>query len=156
ANEASNYSDLGRAFHAWDAGRYEFPATSAWLVFDAQRRAERGFVGDTVWSLHPGDAASSPDSADGSEPTPEWMKSATTLEELAVHIGVPPDGLRRTVDEYNEAAAAGIDAAFGRGSFIYDNFSQAGVGLRGLEHPPFSAVRVLPGALGTKGGLKTD
>jgi 3-oxo-5alpha-steroid 4-dehydrogenase len=38
--------------------------------------------------------------------------AASTPEELAVDIGVPPDALARTVWEYNEAAARGEDPAF--------------------------------------------
>ncbi len=38
--------------------------------------------------------------------------AAATPEELAADIGVSPEGLARTVREYNEAAAHGVDPAF--------------------------------------------
>jgi 3-oxo-5alpha-steroid 4-dehydrogenase len=38
--------------------------------------------------------------------------AAATPEELAADLGLPPDGLARTVREYNEAAAHGVDPAF--------------------------------------------
>jgi succinate dehydrogenase/fumarate reductase flavoprotein subunit len=156
ANEASNYSDLGRAFHLFDAGSYDFPATRAWLVFDATRRAERGFVGDTVWSISPTDGSQVSVVPGPNDPTPDWMRSAATLEGLAEQMGVPAGALRQTVDGYNASVASGADKAFGRGSYIYDRFSQGGVGLRAVERAPYNAIRVLPGALGTKGGLKID
>src|SRR5258708_26064588 len=38
--------------------------------------------------------------------------AAATPEELAVDLGVPPDSLARTVRDYNEGAARGVDPAF--------------------------------------------
>jgi 3-oxo-5alpha-steroid 4-dehydrogenase len=38
--------------------------------------------------------------------------AAATAEELAADLGLPPDELARTVKEYNEAAARGVDPAF--------------------------------------------
>jgi succinate dehydrogenase/fumarate reductase flavoprotein subunit len=155
-NEAANYNDLGRAFHGFDAGWYDFPAARAWLVFDETRRSERGFVGDTVWSISPAGQDRPETTTDRDERPPVWMKSADTIGELAEEIGVSAEGLSATITEYNTAVKAGVDFAFGRGSFIYDRFSQGGMGLRGVERAPFHAIRVLPGALGTKGGLKID
>ncbi len=153
-NEATNYNDLGRAFHRFDAARFAFTSTRSWLIFDAARRAGRGFVGDTVWTLDP---QTPPTAAfDEQVDDPPWMIRRDTLEALADAISVQREALRVTVDRFNSAAAAGLDADFGRGAFAYDRFSQGGAAFRGLGEPPFFAIEVLPGSLGTKGGLKTD
>jgi hypothetical protein len=153
-DEATNYSDLGRGFHGWDAGRFAFPGTNSWLVFDAVRRAERAFVGDTVWTLDPKDA--SKPVADNVEDDPQWLVRADTIAELAECIGLPAKRLGETIERFNEHASRGTDEDFGRGSYNYDRFSQGGVAPRAVSEPPFYALRVLPGTLGTKGGLKTD
>lgn len=154
-NEATNYSDLGRGFHEFDAGNMEFPAAPAWLVFDETRRLERGFVGDTVWTITPGEEQQ-PAGRAATDPLPSWMQSADTLAGLAEEIGVPGGRLQASVERFNADVPSGVDREFGRGSFIYDKFSQGGAGLRALTDAPFHAIRVLPGALGTKGGPKTD
>ena len=35
-NEARNYNDVGRAMHAFDPTGFQYPAATAWLVFDAE------------------------------------------------------------------------------------------------------------------------
>lgn len=54
-----------------------------------------------------------------------------TVEELAGQMGLDPDALAATVSEYNEMAAAGKDAAFGK----------AAESLVALENPPYFALR---------------
>jgi 3-oxosteroid 1-dehydrogenase len=153
-DESVNYSDFGRAFHGYDAAGYSFPASTSWLVFDARRRSARAFVGDTAWSLGPSEASTSVGSAQPDEPP--WLVRADSLEELANRVDLDPAALRGTVERFNEQAERGVDDDFGRGSSVYDRFSQGGAPLRPLGEPPFYALKVLPGALGTKGGLKTD
>ena len=53
-------------------------------------------------------------------------------------------------------AAAGIDPEFGRGSIVFDRFSSETTDLHALREPPFYALQVLPGCLGTRGGLQID
>lgn len=153
-DEAANYSDFGRAFHRFDAGAYAFPSTTSWLIFDARRLGARAFVGDTVWTLAPGEPGNAP-IADLAEELP-WLIRAETIAALAEQIGVSPAHLGESVARFNEQAASKVDSDFGRGSFVYDRFSQGGAEVRPVSGPPFYALRVVPGALGTKGGLKTD
>jgi 3-oxo-5alpha-steroid 4-dehydrogenase len=80
--------------------------------------------------------------------------AAATAEELAVDLGLPPDGLARTVREYNEAAAHGVDPAFHKRAPY----------LQPIGVPPASGIgaidlRVDHGAIYatfTLGGLSTD
>jgi succinate dehydrogenase/fumarate reductase flavoprotein subunit len=138
ANEASNYNDLGRALHEFDPARYEYPRVPSWLVFDALRRAEG------LGAVRPG------------QPDPPWLPKAGSVERLADLYGQPPGRLRASVERFNEQARRRVDEDFGRGSYVWDGFSSGGAPLRPLAEAPFYALRVLPGCLGTKGGLRTD
>jgi 3-oxosteroid 1-dehydrogenase len=90
-----------------------------------------------------------------------YVKNADTLEELAAKIGVDRQGLLETVARFNEFARAGKDLDFNRGESHYDRYyGDASVKpnpcLGVIEKPPFYAVEMIPGDLGTKGGLVTD
>ncbi len=138
ANEASNYNDFGRALHDVDPATLTYARVPAWLVLDAGRRES------PLGPLMPG------------EPNPAWLEVAPTLEELAHRLEIPPARLGETVDRFNRDADEGVDRDYGRGSFVFDHFS-AGTGALGpVRQPPFYALRILPGCLGTKGGLRID
>jgi 3-oxosteroid 1-dehydrogenase len=90
-----------------------------------------------------------------------YVKTADTLEELAAKIGVDRRGLLETVAHFNEFARTGKDLDFHRGESDYDRYyGDASVKpnpcLGVIEKPPFYAVEMIPGDLGTKGGLVTD
>ena len=147
-NEAAPYVD---AVHAM----YEGHATGvshvpSWLIADQRYRKRYPFAG-----LRPG------------QPFPgRWYKAgavytAPSLDELATKIGVPAEGLRATVDTFNTAARAGRDDSFHRGDSAYDRYYgdptvKPNPCLGPLEVGPFHAVRIVPGDLGTKGGLCVD
>lgn len=90
-----------------------------------------------------------------------WVR-ADSLPELARLISVPAKTLERTVARFNAFAAAGADEDFHRGEDSYDRFfagrDETGPGpcLVPLDRPPYYAARMVPGDLGTKGGLRTD
>jgi 3-oxosteroid 1-dehydrogenase len=94
-----------------------------------------------------------------------WRKAgvaftAPTLEELARRIGVPADALRETADRYNALVDLGVDEDFHRGESPYDRYygdpHYPNPNLARVEQPPFYAFAIMPGDLGTKGGLVTD
>lgn len=142
-DEAQNYCDAGRAMLRFDAGAYGWPAAPAWLVFDRGYRARTA-----IGPLAPGDD------------DPDWMVRAGSVRELAAAIDVDPDTLVQTVDRFNEHAAVGHDPDFGRGDHPYDRWIGDARAphptLAPLRAPPFYALEVLPGCLGTKGGPRTD
>jgi 3-oxosteroid 1-dehydrogenase len=138
ANEATNYNDFGRVLTELDGADFEHARIPSWLVFDEQRYRQfpLGFM-------------TSP------QPDGDWLVTAGSLVELAERAGVPASALLSTVDRYNNDVVRGFDA-FGRGSYVWDRFSSGGAQARPLGDPPYYAARLLPGCLGTKGGLKTD
>lgn len=84
-------------------------------------------------------------------------RTADTLEELAVQIGVPPQNLVDTVRRFNDFVRRGTDDDFGRGDEPYDRAFSGGVPpLYAIERAPFHAAAFGVSDLGTKGGLRTD
>ncbi len=83
------------------------------------------------------------------------------LRALAVARGMEPDALEATVARFNAAARRGVDEEHHRGEGLLGRFyGDAAVGpnptMAPLERPPFYALDVWPGSLGTLGGLKVD
>ncbi|MEX7473635.1 FAD-dependent oxidoreductase [Mycobacterium adipatum] len=144
-NEAGEYNSMAGPFHHLDprAGYLNDPA---WIVFDAQHLKRYGFLG-----------------IDPDGPAPEWFNESPTLEQLADKIGVDPAGLVGTVDAWNSNVEQEHDPDFGRGASAYDGYwgdptaaSPALQTLGPLDTAPFYAVPVAIGAMGTKGGPRTD
>jgi fumarate reductase flavoprotein subunit len=71
---------------------------------------------------------------------------ADSLEELAAKTGIDPNGLKRTVEQYNAFCEKGHDDIFNK---RYDL-------LRPIKTPRFYAGRFLPGAYGSLGGIKIN
>jgi 3-oxosteroid 1-dehydrogenase len=144
-NEAANYNALGGAFHQLDAREFDFSNLPAWLIFDESYLRKYGFA--TVMK---------------DDPAPDWLTSAETIGELAENIGLPAAQLEQTVEKFNGYARDGHDPDFHRGDRAHDNWhadhSREGAqrSLGPLEHPPYYAVEVEQGTLGTKGGGRTD
>lgn len=94
-----------------------------------------------------------------------WLDSgivaaASSFEELAIKIGVPPIELRTTADRFNALARRGHDDDFNRGDSAYDNYygdpTLPNPNLAPLGKPPYLAFQIVLGDLGTSGGLLTD
>jgi 3-oxosteroid 1-dehydrogenase len=147
-NEAAPYVD---AVHAmYDRHTTEVPHIPAWLVLDQRYRNRYLFAGRPP-----------------RQPLPSrWYEAgvvhrAPTLGELAARIGVPADDLQATVDRFNGFARTGRDQDFRRGESAYDRYygdPRHGPNpcLGPVGKPPFYAIKIAPGDLGTKGGLRTD
>ncbi|MBV9090915.1 MAG: FAD-dependent oxidoreductase [Mycobacteriaceae bacterium] len=144
-NEAGEYNSMAGAFHYLDP-RGGYVNDPAWIVFDALHFKRYGFLG-----VAPGEAV------------PDWFSPSADLGELAAKTGIDPDGLARTVKAWNRDVEAGSDPDFGRGCSAYDGYwgderatTLAGKTLGPLDTAPFYAVPVWVGAMGTKGGPRTD
>ena len=103
----------------------------------------------------------------GRQPFPgRWYKEgvvvrAGTLSELASRLGLPEGSLEATVARFNGFARSGVDEDFHRGESAYDKYYsdptvKPNCSLAPIEKGPFYAVKIVPGDLGTKGGLVTD
>jgi 3-oxosteroid 1-dehydrogenase len=147
-NESAPYVD---AVHAmYEGNSRENPHIPAWLVFDQRYRDRYVFAGRP-----PG------------RPFPRrWYAAgavvqAPDLAGLADAIGVDPAALAKTVARFNDFARTGQDEEFSRGASAYDRYygdprCRPNPNLAPLAKAPFYAARIVPGDLGTKGGLRTD
>lgn len=87
--------------------------------------------------------------------------SAPTLDELAVKAGVPTDEFKASVERFNGFARTGVDEDFHRGESAYDRYygdptNKPNPNLGEISQGPFYAAKMVPGDLGTKGGIRTD
>ncbi len=151
-NESAPYVEAGHTMYGGEYGQGEGPGENipAWLVFDQRYRNRYIFAG-----LQPGLRFPS-----------RWMENdnivkADSLEELAAAIGVPAENLTATVARFNTFAETGKDEDFGRGNSHYDRYYgdptvKPNPCLAGLVQGPFYAAKIVPGDLGTKGGLVAD
>jgi succinate dehydrogenase/fumarate reductase flavoprotein subunit len=146
-NEAASYHEFVRAM--FDACRTD-SGVHAWLVADARafKRYGLGFARPAPWP-HEASVRSG------------YLVRAASIDELAARIGVDCATLRSEVERFNGDALRGIDAAFGKGSTVYNRkMGDPAVApnpcVAPLERAPFYAVRLIPGDLGTFTGLRTD
>ncbi len=151
-NEACSYDEFGEAMVADQL--QNGTNNPCWLVFDANYRS-RFSAGGFMPSLIMPDWRISVDCWD------HYIFKADSVEALAARIGVPVEPLRRTVANMNQYARTGVDPEFNRGGNDYDRlFGDPTVTpnpcLGPIETPPFYAVPINLGDLGTKGGLKAD
>jgi succinate dehydrogenase/fumarate reductase flavoprotein subunit len=90
-----------------------------------------------------------------------YLKRGATLAELAKEADINANGLQATVAAFNTTAAEGRDPVFGKGSRAYNRYQ--GDALHGpnpciapLARPPFYAIKLVIGDLGTYAGIRTD
>jgi 3-oxosteroid 1-dehydrogenase len=146
-DEAANYNALGSAFHVVDVARFDYVNSPAWMLFDHAYLATYGLARTTA-----------------ADPTPDWFVAAPTVAQLAERICVPPGALEASVSRWNAHVAAGSDPDHHRGDSHHDRawgdtarFGETRQATLGpLATAPYYAVQVRVGALGTKGGPRTD
>jgi len=146
-NEANSYHDFVKGMFKPVGNR---ASTPAWLVCDATSLWKYGL--GAVKPMHMGLKAHLKSG---------YIKKADTLEDLAALIGVDAQGLAETAATYNADAEKGVDSAFGRGGNVYHRYmGDAAVEpnpcMAPLQTPPFYAVELFAGTLGTAAGLKTN
>ncbi|MFI5503023.1 3-oxosteroid 1-dehydrogenase [Nocardia asteroides] len=151
-NESAPYVEAVHTMYGGEYGQGAGPGENvpAWLVFDQRYRNRYIFAG-----LQPGQRFPS-----------RWLENdyivkADSIAELAEKIGVPADSLDATVTRFNGFAATGKDEDYGRGNSHYDRYYgdptvKPNPCLAEISQGPFYAAKIVPGDLGTKGGLVTD
>lgn len=146
-SEADSYHDFMRALIAvTPAGKLP----TCWLIADhrAQRRWGLGWAKPFPFPLGPAIRSG-------------YLKRGRTLAELARACDLPADALEATVARFNSYAVRGEDPDFHRGESTYNRVQAdpehgPNPSLAPLDRPPFYAVKIVPGSLGTFAGLKTD
>lgn len=151
-NESMPYVEACHHMYGGRYGQGEGPGENvpAWLIFDQQYRDRYIFAG-----LQPGQRIPK-----------KWLESgvvvkAETLAELAEKTGLSTEALTATVDRFNGFARTGVDEDFHRGDSAYDRYYgdptiKPNPNLGEIKHGPFYAAKMVPGDLGTKGGIRTD
>ena len=144
-NEAGEYNSMAGPFQYLDP-RLGYANDPAWIVFDSLHLKRYGFLG-----VAPGEQA------------PDWFSPSADLAELGAKTGIDADGLAHTLAAWNDNVAHEVDPEFGRGSSAYDGYwgddkasTTAGKTLGPIDTAPYYAVPVSVGAMGTKGGPRTD
>jgi len=151
-NESMPYVEACHRMYGGEYGQGAGPGENipAWLIFDQRYRDRYIFAG-----LQPGQRIPQ-----------KWLDSgvivrADTIDGIAAAAGLPAGQLRSTVERFNGFARAGVDQDFARGQSAYDRYygdptNRPNPNLGEITHPPFYAARLMPGDLGTKGGIRTD
>ena len=127
------------------------PAIPSWWIVDEKHMRQYMYTGTMP----------------GSKKPQEWydsgfLRRANSIEELAGQIGVDPAVLRQTVEKFNADAKRGIDSEFHRGDRAYDNwlgdfYREDGSHTLGpIDEASFYAAPMVPGDVGTYGGVVTD
>ncbi|MGV8846712.1 FAD-binding protein, partial [Tessaracoccus sp.] len=146
-NESCDYMAAGQIILGFKDG--EKPHVPAWMIFDQKYRNSYVFGGAVM---------------PGMKLPAAWYEAGIahkgdTVDELADKLGIP--GLVDGVARFNELAAQGHDDDFRRGQSAYDRYygdptNTPSPNLRPLTKGPFYAVQVVPGDLGTCGGVTAD
>lgn len=151
-NESMPYVEACHHMYGGKYGQGAGPGENipAWLIFDQQYRDRFIFAG-----LQPGQRIPR-----------KWLESgvivkADTIAELAEKTGVPADALAATVERFNGFARSGVDEDFHRGESAYDRYygdptNKPNPNLGEISHGPYYGAKMVPGDLGTKGGIRTD
>lgn len=140
-NESGSYMENGQRLYQHDV--------PAFVILDGRHRKRY------AWGYYP----------PGKTPQ-EWfdsgfIKKADTIEELAAKTGIDPAGLKDEIAKFNRYCETGKDLDFNRGGRGYDNhFGDPTVkpnpNLGKIEKGPFYAMELVPGDVGTSGGMVTD
>lgn len=144
ANEGANYHDFGAAMVHRDTMQKTF------LVAD--HRAVRAYG---LGFAKPFPVPLSPYLKSG------YLIRGRTLRELAEKAGIDAPKLAETIEAFNRHAHQGRDPQFQKGEKLYERFQGDATHTPNpcvgpIDQPPYYAVRMIPGDIGTFGGLKTD
>lgn len=147
-NEAASYVEVVHAMYEKHTAKV--PHVPATFIMDQRYRSK--YIFGTLFPMQP-----IPKSYFESG----YFKRADTLEELAKQCGLDPRTLVETVERFNQFARNGVDEDFHRGESAYDRYYgdpmvKPNPCLTPIEKPPFYAVQMVAGDLGTKGGLVMD
>jgi len=147
SNESSAYSAFVPKIFEANPGK---PIAYAWLIGDAKAVAKWGIGRVRPWPL----------------PRKPYVRSgylieAASLADLCRQTGIPEPRLAETLARFNANAEQGQDPDFGRGQNLYDDFQgdeDHGPNrcLGAVSKPPYYAVKIFGGEIGTFAGIRVD
>jgi Succinate dehydrogenase/fumarate reductase, flavoprotein subunit len=146
-NEAVSYHDFIQALIKARAGQGE---CACWLIADHDAIRKYGLGHVKPFPVPMGPALKS-----------GYLRRGNTLPELAEACGLDAQTLQTTVQNYSRHAESGEDPEYGRGTRAYNRYlgdpqHKPNPCVRPLRTPPFYAVRLVAGDLGTFAGIATD
>jgi len=146
-DEAGAYMEIGQRMYRRHAETGK--AVPSWVVMDSRQR-----------QYYPWGTAS-PGQVPRSWLESGYLKRASDLASLAAECGIDARGLACTIERFNGFCRAGKDEDFGRGGRAFDRSHgdptvKPNPSLGPIEQPPFYAVAMYPGDVGTAGGVVTD
>lgn len=146
-NEAGSYMEFCQNMLRRDR---EVPAIPSWMIMDHR------YLSDYMLA----------NSMPGANKPRSWfdenyLRKGDTIEALATACGIDPARLRATTERFNTFARAGRDEDFQRGERAYDRYlgdktNAPSPALGPVDQGPFYAVPIVPGDVGTYGGVVTD
>jgi len=148
-NEAFSYHDFVQELVKTcnEKGLKEY---TCWVICDHKHLREYGLGSVAKFPLPIGKHLSS-----------GYLKSGSSLAELAQVIGVSSSHLTQQVEIFNRDSTVGIDTQFGKGSTAYnryqgDSLVKPNPCMAPISTGPFYAVKIVVGEIGTFAGLATD
>ena len=128
----------------------ETPAIPSYAIFDSRVMKNVMIAGTMPGSKKPDEWTEK-----------EYLHTADSIEGLATSLKIDPATLRSTVERFNGFVAANDDKDFHRGAREYDRwlgdpFHTPNATLGEVSEGPFYAIPVIPGDVGTLGGVVTD
>jgi succinate dehydrogenase/fumarate reductase flavoprotein subunit len=148
-NEASIYAVFNRSFSQWNSDTLLYENVPAYWICDSEYAEYFNLPGQT----------------EKTDPVPEHLVQADTIEDLAAKLGIDAAGLSAEVALWNTDCAAGVDSKFHRGEKAID-YQNSGDNTSGRElannclgpvaKPPFYGGYYVPGTCGTNGGLRIN
>ena len=153
ANESQNYMAFQK--EQFEAHSNETPCAPAFHIFDSRFR--RDYMAGPLMTK-----AAKPDWTIPKK----WFESgfvakADSIDQLALDMGIEPQGLAQTIEKMNGYAKTGIDDDFHRGESEYDRYYadptiKPNPCLATIDEGPYYAMRMEAGDFGTAGGLATN
>jgi succinate dehydrogenase/fumarate reductase flavoprotein subunit len=146
-NESASYDAVGRSFYHYDSGANEYRNIPGYTIIDSAFRERY-----TLLYTPPG------------QDLPDFVARGDSVRELAENLGIDPDGLEATVEQFNENAKEGVDPEYLRGESAFDTSTGGdpsrddleNVCLAPLETPPYYGLAIWPGTIGTNGGAQIN
>jgi 3-oxosteroid 1-dehydrogenase len=148
------YQNEGGSYMAYCKGMLErdkaVPAVPSWAIFDNQCMRKYMVAGTLPGKKKP-----------RSWYEEGFLRQADTIEALARLVKIEPAALKATVERFNGFVAKNRDEDFHRGDRAYDRwlgdpYHKPSQTLGAIAVPPFNALPIYPGDVGTYGGVVTD